>query len=236
VTADSLKITVNGGFGKLGSKYSKLYAPELFFHVTVTGQLALLMLIEQVELAGIPVVSGNTDGIVSMPTPDQLPTLRSIMALWEGVTGYELEETHYRPLHCRDVNNYIAIKTDGNVKTKGAFAAGGLMKNPQMEIVGEALVAQLLHGTPIEQTVRNCTDITKFVTVRSVRGGGEWRGRYLGKVVRWYWSRHGQPIVYTSNGNKVATSDGAMPAMTLPEALPDDIDYERYIEAAKNAL
>jgi hypothetical protein len=55
-------------------------------------------------------------------------------------------------------------------------------------------------------------------------------------VVRWYWSRHGQPIVYASNGNRVATSDGAMPVMTLPEALPDDIDYDRYIEAAKNAL
>ena len=29
VTADTLKICVNGSFGKLGSKYSALYAPEL---------------------------------------------------------------------------------------------------------------------------------------------------------------------------------------------------------------
>ena len=33
-------------------------------HVTVTGQLALLMLIEVLELNHIEVVSGNTDGIM----------------------------------------------------------------------------------------------------------------------------------------------------------------------------
>jgi len=63
-TADSLKITINGSFGKLSSPHSVLYSPHLLIQVTITGQLALLMLIEMIELAGIPVVSGNTDGIV----------------------------------------------------------------------------------------------------------------------------------------------------------------------------
>jgi len=53
VTADSLKITINGSFGKLGTSYSKLYAPDLFKQVTITGQLALLMLIEALELRGV---------------------------------------------------------------------------------------------------------------------------------------------------------------------------------------
>ena len=51
--ADSLKITINGTFGKLGSPYSVLYAPDLMIQVTVTGQLALLMLIEVLEMQGI---------------------------------------------------------------------------------------------------------------------------------------------------------------------------------------
>ena len=45
-TSDTLKICVNGSFGKLGSKFSFLYAPELLIQTTMTGQLALLMLIE----------------------------------------------------------------------------------------------------------------------------------------------------------------------------------------------
>jgi len=69
VVADSLKITINGTFGKLGSKWSALYSPNLLFQVTITGQLGLLMLIEAFELAQIGVVSANTDGVVTkVPT------------------------------------------------------------------------------------------------------------------------------------------------------------------------
>ena len=59
VQTDSLKISVNGSFGKLGSKYSALYAPDLLIQTTVTGQLALLMLIERLHLAGVRVISAN---------------------------------------------------------------------------------------------------------------------------------------------------------------------------------
>ena len=52
VTADSLKITVNGSFGKFGSKYSFLYSPDLLINTTITGQLTLLMLIEMITLSG----------------------------------------------------------------------------------------------------------------------------------------------------------------------------------------
>jgi len=60
----TLKIAINGSFGKLGSKYSALYSPDLLIQTTITGQLALLMLIERMEAAGISVKSANTDGIV----------------------------------------------------------------------------------------------------------------------------------------------------------------------------
>ena len=63
-TAAQLKITINGSFGKFGSMFSSLYSPDLMLTVTLTGQLVLLLLIETLELAGISVVSGNTDGIV----------------------------------------------------------------------------------------------------------------------------------------------------------------------------
>ena len=38
----------------------------MLIQTTVTGQLALLMLIENIELAGFTVVSANTDGIVEV--------------------------------------------------------------------------------------------------------------------------------------------------------------------------
>lgn len=169
--SDTLKIVINGSFGKLGSKYSKLYAPNLMVQVTVTGQLALLMLINWLELQGIPIVSANTDGIVIKCPAEKQELLPRIVALWEKQTGFVMENAKYRSLHSRDVNNYIAIKADGKVKTKGCFAGAGLQKNPQNEICNMAVINYLTSGTPLEQTIKACADISKFITVRTVKGG-----------------------------------------------------------------
>lgn len=171
VTADALKITINGSFGKFGSKWSTLYSPHLMIQVTVTGQLSLLMLIESLELAGIPVVSANTDGVVIKCPKSKVDDLNLCVATWERITGFETEETRYSALYSRDVNNYVAIKTDGGVKLKGAYAEPGLQKNPTNQIAVEAAVSYLTEGLSPEIKVKSCRDVTKFVTVRQVQGG-----------------------------------------------------------------
>ena len=239
VTADTLKITVNGSFGKLGSKWSALYAPDLMIQTTITGQLALLMLIERMELNGVQVVSANTDGIVLHFHKTRLNDVRNIAFDWMLDTSYELEETHYKLLASRDVNNYVAVKLDGSTKGKGVFASGGLMKNPDCNIVFEAVAQYLADGTPLADTIIQCSDITQFLTVRKVTGGAVWQNKYLGKAVRFYYSckvNRDECIHYAKNSNKVPKSDGAKPLMTLPNSFPDDVAYGRYIDAAKELL
>lgn len=169
--ADTLKITLNGSFGKLGSPYSVLYSPDLLIQVTLTGQLALLMFIEALEDAGISVVSANTDGIVIYAHISQKEDLDRVVKWWESVTGFETEETRYRALYSRDVNNYVALKEGGGTKGKGAFAPVSISKNPQNAICNEAVLAYLDKGVPVAQTILECRDIRKFLTVRTVRGG-----------------------------------------------------------------
>lgn len=239
VTADTLKITVNGSFGKLGSKWSALYAPDLMIQTTITGQLALLMLIERMESNGVQVVSANTDGIVLHFHKTRLDDVRNIAFDWMLDTSYELEETHYKLLASRDVNNYVAVKLDGSTKGKGVFASGGLMKNPDCNIVFEAVAQYLADGTPLADTIMQCSDITQFLTVRKVTGGAVWQKQYLGKAVRFYYSckvNRDECIHYAKNSNKVPKSDGAKPLMTLPNSFPDDVAYGRYIDAAKELL
>lgn len=105
-------------------------------------------------------------------------------------------------LYSRDVNNYIAIKqkevrnADGSTtwveqpdgtKNKGAYAnpwasnknlAMRLHKNPTNTICVEAVERFLTEGVPIDHTIRGSTDIRKFVSVRSVKGGAvkDWGG------------------------------------------------------------
>lgn len=239
VTADTLKITINGAFGKLGSKYSFLYSPQLLIQTTLTGQLALLMLIERMENAGIRVVSANTDGIVLYGDNKFESAMAGVAWDWMLDTTFELERTDYRCLASRDVNNYLAVKLDGSVKGKGIFAPPSLAKNPDCPIVYEAAAARIAHGTPIERTVRDCRNVEKFIVVRRVTGGAVWNDQYLGKAVRYYYASDVPPdqaITYRKNGNKVPKSQGTMPLMQLPDDLPSNIDYQIYENEARKLL
>ena len=227
--AESLKITINGTFGKLGSIYSPLYAPDLMIAVTITGQLTLLMLIERLELAGLSIVSANTDGIVVKCPKGKRDTMRDIIVDFEALTQYNTEEVQYKGIYSRDVNNYVAITTDGKAKTKGTFSPGSLMKNPENDICKLAVIEYLKSGKPWGETIRECKDIRQFLSTRTVKGGGFYGDLFLGKVVRWYYSRDSNHIItYRTSGNKVPRTDGSYPIMELPEQLPEDINYAWY--------
>lgn len=247
--AEGGKVMSNGTFGKTGSPMSVLYAPEMLIQTTLGGQLSIMMLIERVGLAGFKVLSANTDGFITRVSRERRSLFESIIFDWECETGLVTEETRYRSIYMRDVNNYVGFYYDdksGELKTKlkgmfaesgpGQPAALGLKKAPDAQICSDAAVAFLLDGTPVEDTIRECSDVRKFVVVYRVAGGCELDGEYIGKAVRWYYStlRRGQALHDMKEGKTVASSHGAMPLMTLPEEyeLPEDIDIEWYVREA----
>jgi hypothetical protein len=247
IVSEGLKITQNGAFGKLGSPYSIFYSPDLMVQITLTGQLALLMLIEFLEYFDIEVISANTDGILSRVKKYQRSTFETIIKGWEQQTGFLTEETLYRAVYSRDVNNYIAIMVDGSYpKLKGAYSKPSddvkrqtfiLQKNPFALVVIDAAVEHITSGKPIEQTICECRAFERFVMVRNATGGAQRDGRYLGKVIRWYYATGViGPIVRCTNGDKISMSDGGKPVMTMPEVFPNDINYEVYIRLSVEIL
>lgn len=170
------KIMINGTFGKTGSHYSILFAPEMMIQTTITGQLSLLMLIEWHELCGIKIVSANTDGIMMLCPRSLVPLSDALIAEWERRTSLKMDRPlgEYSALYSRDVNAYFAIKTSGEVKRKGTYNEAGLIskKSPDVEICSDAVEAFLTKGTPMAYTIWACRDITKFLKVRVVAGGG----------------------------------------------------------------
>ena len=258
--SEGLKVGLNGPYGKLGSRYSILFAPHLMIATTLTGQLTLLMFIERCELAGIRVVSANTDGVV-LQVPRSMyegmvgdrpggGVLKDLVEWWEQATTFVFEGAEYASVYSRDVNYYLAVKPNGKVKRKGSIAnhwhpdspdysvREQLKKNPNMTVCGDAIVAYILHGTPVEDFIHGYNDVRGFVRVIKAKGGGDWNGQYLGKTVRYYWGIDGAPIMKgkpnptTGNRLKVSESDGCVPLMTLPDdyAVPEDLDYQHYIQ------
>lgn len=235
VTDATLKISLNGTFGKLASKYSVLYSPDLMLAVTLTGQFTLLMLIEWLEHAGATTLSANTDGIAIRHSKSIEDVVQQVVEKFSEVSQFSFEFTPYRVLAMKDVNNYIAVKPDRSLKVKGIYAPLSLRKNPTAQVCADAVGAWLAHGTPFEQTIA-AAPFRDFISARNVTGGGEQMGQYLGKVVRWYQSNDPalEPIRYKANGNKVPKTDGARACMTLPDKVrhPPDLDYTWYRKEA----
>ncbi len=239
VTNETLKISLNGTFGKLASKYSVLYSPDLMLAVTLTGQFTLLMLIEWLEHAGAATLSANTDGIAIRYKKEQQAEIEAIVSRFSALSKFEFEYTPYRALAMKDVNNYIAVKPDRKVKVKGIYAPLSLKKNPTAQVASDAVCKWLSNGVEFNETIRNAP-FKDFISARNVTGGGQQNGVFLGKVVRWYQSRNAElDIRYISNNNKVPKSDGARACMVLHSKTehPEDLDYSWYEkEAIKIAI
>lgn len=197
--ANSLKIVLNGTFGKLGERFSILYAPQLLIATTITGQLNLLCLIAELEkLPDVRVVSANTDGIMVDYPETQREAVLAVISANAVRTGFEYEETRYARVAMKDVNNYIAITADGEAaiitpdgaiemqfakggkaKRKGLYASTNpkenplyLMKNPTMEVCANLAVDYLREGVRPEDAITRYSDMRDYVAVREVKGGG----------------------------------------------------------------
>ena len=61
---------------------------------------------------------------------------------------------------------------------------------------------------------------------------------YLGKAIRWYYAtgREDFELVASKSGNRVGSTDGAMPCLDLPTNIPQDLDYDWYITKANKVL
>lgn len=266
VTDMTLKIVLNGTFGKLGSKWSFLYSPNLMIQVTITGQLVLLMLIEELEAAGIPVISANTDGIVAKVPRHLDETYHSIIHDWEQRTGFEMEFAIYKSLHSASVNSYVAVKAafadepdayrslfpkmsdddlakefKGGVKQKGLYAFVGSKgspaeKNPASYVCIDAVINYLTKAMPVEETIDWCPDVRRFLTVRRVTGGAMYQGEYLGKVVRWYHARGSKECIRYATNENKVAKSDGARPMMELSDLPVDLDFGFYYREARDIL
>lgn len=117
-----LKLAGNGVYGSSNDSYSCFYDPKYTYSVTINGQLQLLQLVELLSLIPqLQIIQANTDGITVKMHKSMVQFFQLWCNEWEAQTGLKLEEVNYSKMFIRDVNNYIAVKTNGSVKRKGAY-------------------------------------------------------------------------------------------------------------------
>ena len=138
----------------------------------------LLMLAEMLTEAGCQVKSANTDGLTCIVPKANEQLYYDTCKKWEQITSMVLEYQKYSKVVRLAVNDYIAVCADsGKIKQKGIFITETILgKGLTPKIIPEALINYFVHGVPIEDTIKDCTDIRKFL--KGEKTGKQWTVEY----------------------------------------------------------
>lgn len=160
----AIKIAINGAYGKTNTEWDQfLRDPKVTVFTTVNGQFTMAMLAELLHKHG-ELLMVNTDGIEIRIERDKEQFIKDLLKDFEKKVGIPLEYNNYDLLACRDVNNYLAVDTKGDVKRKGVFEIYEDMigedgsphqfhKKISYPIVPQAINDYFTKGTPIEETI-----------------------------------------------------------------------------------
>lgn len=165
--ANALKICINSLYGVSNFKGSPVYDPRQAHSVCMTGQLALIDLIEHVEDLGV-VAQGNTDGVYIKLNQGCREEFYKRCHDWERRTRMELEYDDFDFIGQRDVNNYIMRLSNGKVKAKGAVVKDLSELDYDLPIVNSAVRAYILDGIPPEKTVQDNDNLIDFQKIYHV--------------------------------------------------------------------
>jgi hypothetical protein len=252
----ALKLAVNSVYGKSSDMQSWIYDRQLTMFTTITGELSLMMLIEAYELAGINVISANTDGVTIRIKKTLIDKMHEINAWWSELTKYELERADYQKIIFSTVNDYLAIKTDGEIKKKGDFLTDfELHKNKSARIVPLALEQYYVRDIPVDTTIRSHNNIFDFCLRQKASKDFHYEGidkstgdkRVYNKLIRYYISNTGEKLL------KVKNEDSQSGAANVSQVeagewlttvcnnlnknhLLDNINYDYYIERAEKII
>lgn len=256
-TANALKLVLNTTYGAMLNKYNDLFDPLMGRSVCVSGQLFLMELALQYvkRITTLKLIQLNTDGVMVSLEDWELPILTEINEEWQSRTGFMLEEDVIQRVAQKDVNNYIEIKSDGSVKTKGGYlvrgtsVVGAFNINNNATIVAKAITEYFVHGTPVEETINGCNDIMGFQLI--AKAGAKYREAYhlvddeqqpVQKVNRVYASKDTR---FGKLFKVKAENDATAKIEMLPEhciidndnhLTIDDVDKNFYIEMAKKRI
>lgn len=260
--SEMYKLALNGGgFGKTNEKNSWQYDPFVQFSCTIGNQFEILMLIEDLLIEGIQTISANTDGIVCLFDKTLLEKYYNTCYAWERKVGNseqgKLEYTEYKRLIQATVNDYLAIKPDGEIKKKGDFLTSFLLeKNKSRRIINLALEKYFVEGKSAEDTIRNHDNIFDFCIGVKASKAYHYEGidkdgnkEIYNRMIRYYVSKHGKKLLKVKNpdveadGNDVTQCEAGEWKCTVVNKVNKDlpignygIDYQYYIDKAEERI
>lgn len=155
------KLPLNTKYGAMGAEFNKLYDPRMRLLVCITGQMAMWDLLEKIE-DHATIIQSNTDAHYYIPfSEEDEKAIDDIADDWMKRTGYTLDDDPFKAIFQKDVNNYLAVTSDGKVKFKGAIGLTNGLKVSKA-IVSNAFINYVVSGKDYKEFINECNELRQF--------------------------------------------------------------------------
>ena len=155
------KLPLNTKYGAMGAEFNKLYDPRMRLLVCITGQMAMWDLLEKIENHAT-IIQSNTDAHYYIPfSEEDEKAIDEIANDWMKRTGYTLDDDPFREIYQANVNNYLAVTSDGKVKFKGAIGLTNGLKVSKA-IVSNAFINYVVSGKDYREFIYECDELRQF--------------------------------------------------------------------------
>lgn len=163
------KILLNATYGASKGKYNNLYDPLQANNICINGQLLLTDLIYRLKDC-TKLIQTNTDGILF--SYEDYNKVYIVINEWENDYKLKLGIDKVKAIYQRDVNNYLLIKENGDVKGKGRFK--NFNKNKinfelnNLSIIDISLYNYYINNISIEKTIKELINNNNFLPFQLV--------------------------------------------------------------------
>lgn len=250
----ALKLTLNSVTGKMQQETSWMYDPFSVFKIRINGQLILLMLADLLLQHSCEIVQVNTDGVMFIAKKAYKDAIMESVAKLEQLTKLSFEADSYEAFYQFAVNDYFGV-VDGFsqsrnpklIEKKGMFITEPVLgKGLAPTIIPEAVINYFVFNIPVEDTIRNCDDIRKFLMSQRVdkKFKVEYNDKYIQRINRWYASTNGC-YIYTVDESKTPVKYSNLlkkSGVTILNYIDDistknrKINYPYYISEARKII
>lgn len=161
----ALKPMINGVYGAGKDRNNPSYDPLMANLTCIFGQMFILDLIDKLEPC-CRLLQTNTDGIFVLCENEEMKN--KVIEITNQVgerLKMEFEIDEYTKLIQKDVNNYIAVKKNGELECKGAMVKFNKPIDNDLPILNDAVRNYLAYDIPVEQTINECNEYIKFQKV-----------------------------------------------------------------------
>jgi hypothetical protein len=253
------KLSLNGGaFGRMNTSGDWQEDPCAFLKVTIGCQLEILMIVEALILRSFNVVSVNTDGYDVLIPRSRDKEFKELCSYYENKIGNSelgnIEYTEFKWIVQLGVNDYLALKTNGEIKRKGDFTIDfELHKNKSARVIPIALGNYFVDGISIDDSIKSHTNIYDFCIRQKASKDFHYEGIDKGvtnvynKLIRYYVSNEGEKIWKIKNSTCLSNAPSRSQVEAglwkcfvcnkLSKDHPlDNINFDYYIEKTQKII